>query len=227
MNFVADPAIVSPLLPAPFSPKLYNGKAVVGICLIRLQHVRPKGIPSFIGLSSENAAHRFAVEWEDKGQLKSGVYIPRRDSSSFFNHLVGGRLFPGVHHYTGFDVREEGSQYHIAFKSKKGDVSLSLDARRTTVFPSSSIFDSLANASAFFEKGTIGYSPKSNTYDGLELRTFGWKVEPLEVVKVSSRFFDNEKVFPKGSVVFDNALLMTGLEHEWHQVKAPGQSCTV
>jgi hypothetical protein len=42
-----------------------------------------------------------------------------------------------------------------------------------------------------------------------------WEVQPLEVLNVKSSFFENEEVFPKGSVKFDNALLMTNIEHEW------------
>ena len=32
-------------------------------------------------------------------------------------------------------------------------------------------------------------------------------------------FFEDENLFPKGSVTFDNALLMTHIEHEWHSVE--------
>jgi hypothetical protein len=51
------------------------------------------------------------------------------------------------------------------------------------------------------------------------LRAYRWAVEPLTVSKVQSSFFENETVFPKGSVQFDNALLMTHIEHEWHAVQ--------
>jgi hypothetical protein len=90
-NYRADPAVIAALLPAPFRPQLHNGYAIAGICLIRLQSIRPRGLPAFLGLSSENAAHRIAVEWNDPAtdELKTGVYIPRRDSSSRFNTLAG------------------------------------------------------------------------------------------------------------------------------------------
>src|ERR1700739_2924261 len=97
VNFTVDPDVISKIIPKPFSPKIYNGKAIAGICLIRLKNVRPKGLPPFIGIGSENGAHRIAVEWEEDGKMKEGVYIPRRDSSSLFNNLVGGRIFPGRH----------------------------------------------------------------------------------------------------------------------------------
>jgi len=58
--------------------------------------------------------------------------------------------------------------------------------------------------------------PANNSkYDGLLLKTYKWEVKPLEVSKVISSYFENEPVFPKGSVKFDNALLMTNIEHEW------------
>lgn len=67
VNFTADPAVVRRLLPTPFQPQLYQGKAIVGICLIRLRQVKPKGLPSWLGINSENGAHRIAVEWEEAG----------------------------------------------------------------------------------------------------------------------------------------------------------------
>lgn len=41
----------------------------------------------------------------------------------------------------------------------------------------------------------------------------------LEVERVHSSFFENEQIFPKGSVIFDNALLMKDIEHEWIGLK--------
>ena len=69
--------------------------------------------------------------------------------------------------------------------------------------------------SKFFEVGSIGYSPHKNDFDGLELKAYNWKVSMLKVTKVNSSFFENTTIFPEGSVIFDNALLMKDIEHEW------------
>ena len=61
VNFTVDPAVAAKLLPRPFRPKLVNGIAVAGICLIRLKQIRPRGWPAILGISSENAAHRIGV----------------------------------------------------------------------------------------------------------------------------------------------------------------------
>ncbi len=224
VNFTADADVVRKIVPAPFTPKLYKGKAIVGICLIRLKDVRPKQFPAFISIASENAAHRIAVEWDENGHTKEGVYIPRRDTSSIINHLAGGRIFPGQHHHAKFDVSEADGRYNIAFKSSDGTF-ISLRAAKTNSFDPSSVFETLDKASAFFKNGAVGYSPNNKGYDGLELKTAEWKVEPLNVLSVSSSFFENEDIFPKGSVAFDNALLMTKLKHEWRSVES--KACCV
>lgn len=214
VNFTADATITSRIIPAPFRPKLYNGKAIVGICLIRLKQIRPKGLPGFIGISSENGAHRIAVEWEEGRELKEGVYIPRRDTSSKWNAWAGGRLFPGKHHLAKFEVTENNGYYHIAFTSDDA-TRLLVEAKESTVFPANSIFGSLQNASSFFEKGATGYSPLENKYQGLQLQTHHWQVQPLKISEAWSDFFNDQNGFPRGSLHFDNALLMKQVTHEW------------
>jgi len=213
VNYTVDLDVLSAILPPPFTPKAFNGKGIAGICLIRLKEVRPKGLPAFIGISSENGAHRIAVEWIEDGQVKEGVYIPRRDTSSLFNTITGGRIFPGKHYRAKFDVREEGDDYHVAFESSDG-TTISVDARLTNSFNNKSIFKDLPTASAFFKTGSTGYSPNGSKYEGLLLNTHRWEVKSLEVSNVKSSYFENEQMFPKGSVQFDNALLMTNISHD-------------
>lgn len=221
VNFTADPAHVRTILPDCFRPKLYEGKAIVGICLIRLKHVKPKGMPDFLGVNSENGAHRIAVEWEDKGRLREGVYVPRRDTSLRLNSLAGGRIFPGKHYLAKFNVQEGDGRYHVDFTSSD-NTSILVDVRESREFSPHSIFGSLQNASDFLEKGSTGFSPNKDKYEGLRLDTHHWEVHPLEAISIKSSFYENEAIFPKGSVQFDNALLMTQVEHEWKTLSSMG-----
>jgi len=222
VNYTVELDVAKAFVPPPFTPKAFNGKAIAGICLIRLKEIRPKGLPAFLGIGSENGAHRVAVEWFEDGQLKEGVYIPRRDSSSLFNTVTGGRLFPGKHHRAKFDVKESNGDYHVAFNSADGTF-ISVDAALASSLNQDSIFKDLRTASSFFKNGSTGYSPNGDKYDGLSLSTFTWEVRPLKVNQVRSSFFENESMFPKGSVQFDNALLMTDIRHEWQS--ASGMRC--
>jgi hypothetical protein len=147
-----------------------------------------------------------------------GVYVPRRDTSSQLNALVGGRLFPGVHHRAHFRVQEGDGRYRVALDSDDHQTHLLVEGHVSPELPKGSTFGSLAEASAFFERGSVGYSAtaRPGEFDGLELRCRGWRVEPLAVERVESSVFDDRARFPSGSVAFDSALLMRGVEHEWH-----------
>lgn len=215
INYRVAPSVLQNVLPSPFRPLLAGGFGMAGICLIRLKHVRPKGLPEIVGLSSENGAHRIAVEWTENGVTKHGVYIPRRDTSSPFNALVGGRLFPGMHHRAAFTVNEHEKHLAVSFTSTDGTF-LSIDAEESNDWNSTSVFGNLEQASDFFKRGAHGYSPDARgAYDGLALKAFSWKVTPLQVHGVRSSFFEDRSRFPEGSITFDNALLMKNIAHEW------------
>jgi len=219
VNFSVDPAVAAKLLPRPFRPKLVNGFAVAGICLIRLKQIRPRGWPAILGISSENAAHRIAVEWDADGERREGVFIPRRDSNSILNTWAGGRLFPGRHHHAAFKVWETRDRFQISIETPDGALRVFVSAQVAQRFPPASVFGTLEAASAFFAAGSVGYSTTNqvDSYEGLELRSFKWTVEPLEVDKVESSFFKHIQWLATGSVQFDCALLMRDIEHEWHE----------
>ncbi len=191
---------------------------LAGICLIRLKQLRPQRLSSQIGFSSENAAHRIAVEWEEQGIAREGVYIPRRDSSSRFNTLVGGKLFPGIHYHARFQVSEADGAYSVDMASDDGETRVTVEARLAPHLPKRSIFTSLEEASAFFEHGALGYSVthQPGILEGLEIHCKNWRVEPLQVTRVESNFFDDQERFPPGSAEFDCALLMRAISHEWY-----------
>jgi hypothetical protein len=218
VNYRVDPTVLAKTLPAPFRPKLVGGYGIAGICLIRLAHIRPRHLPGWLGFSSENAAHRVAVEWDEDGEQREGVFVGRRDTSSRLNSLAGGRVFPGIHHHARFSVRESNDRFEIDIRSDAGFMAVSLRASVTNAIPSASIFGSLAAASKFFQGGSLGYSTTSNTcrFQGLELRCRQWRMEPLQLEDVRSSYFGDETVFPKGLIEFDSAFLMRGIEHEWH-----------
>ncbi|HEX8973313.1 DUF2071 domain-containing protein [Oryzihumus sp.] len=217
VNYRVDPAVIGPLLPAPFRPQLVDGAAVAGICLIRLGGMRPAGLPAWMGRRSENAAHRVAVEWDDRDGTKAGVYIPRRDTDSVLNVAVGGRLYPGQHHRARFRVRESETHVAVAFAARDGSVDVDVAVRVTTELAGSKIFTDVSAASDFFEQGSVGYSATDQAHrlDGLQLQTSAWKVEPVEILSARSSYFDDAAAFPPGSVELDCALLMRRVPVQW------------
>lgn len=219
VNFRVEADVMGRYLPRPFRPKLHRGYAIAGICLIRLEEMRPTGLPRFCGIASENAAHRIAVVWnEASGELREGVFIPRRDTGSALNHFAGGRLFPGEAQRADFSVTDEGSRISLSLRSRDGRVAVKLRGHAGEALPGTSCFASLAESSAFFEAGSVGFSVTRDCcrLDGIRLQTKSWEVRPLAVDHVESSFFADASVFPAGSVTFDHALIMRDVGHRWH-----------
>ena len=218
VNYRAAPNVIQKILPKGFRPKLHNGKAIAGICLIRLEHIRPKFAPEFVGINSENAAHRIAVLWEENGETREGVFIPRRDTNSFLTATVGGALFPGEQNKADFTVEDIKNEIDFAMQSRDKAVSVELKGKISENLPDDSIFSSLAEASEFFETGSLGYSVTKDAQhlDGIVLQTKEWKVDALELNFVHSSYYADKSIFPKGSIEFDHALIMQNIVHEWH-----------
>lgn len=218
-NFRADPEVVQRILPPQFRPKLHDGHAIVGVCLIRLEQIRPVGLPPFLGIASENAAHRISVQWLDEsGALREGVFIARRDTGSILNHLAGGTLFPGEHHRADFTVTDDGASLDFRMTSQDHSANVELRGHDAETLPATSSFRSVAETSAFFEAGSLGYSvtKRGRHLDGLTLKTTQWRVAPLAVSEINATWFQDEKRFPKGAIAFDHALIMRNIPHEWH-----------
>ena len=161
LNFQCEPKTIARILPQPFRPKLVSGYAMAGICLIRLENIKPAFLSGGFGFKSENAAHRIAVEWDENGRRREGVFIPRRDTDSRLNTFAGGRLFPGIHHAAEFRVLETEDRFELEMNSDDGSAFVRVDGRVAENFSSQSVFRSLMEASEFFQGGALGWSDVS------------------------------------------------------------------
>lgn len=185
--------------------------------MIRFKQLRPRLLPAWLGFASENAAHRIAVQWDQDGVPKEGVFIPRRDTNSWFNKAVGGRVFPGIFQRSRFEGNESKTEISLRIVRADGDTEISFAGHVSDQLPSTSIFPSLAAAAGFFSLGATGYSATytEGHYHGMELRSLNWAVVPLTVDRAESCFFDDKNRFPVGTAILDCALLMRGIDHEW------------
>lgn len=218
LNYRLDPAALQRVLPLPFRPKLFRGHAIGGLCMIRFGGLRPRYTPSWVGLGSENAAHRIAVEWEEDGKRREGVFIPRRDTNSKFNRVFGGRIFPGIFRSSAFEIRETSSSISIRILHENGRDEVAFSGQLAECLPKTSIFPSVTEAAAFFSLGATGYSATKDPghFHGMELRCLDWSIVPLAIAEARSSFFDDGERFPEGTVALDCALLMRAVAHQWH-----------
>lgn len=217
VNYRLAPDAAARLLPEPLRPQLVRGHAVAGICLLRLGSVRPVWAPRMVGLRSENAAHRIAVEWDGPDGVQTGVYIPRRDTGSRLNVWAGGRIFPGEHGLADFEVDETPERIQVAFATRDGGTRVDVIVEPAEELGGSELFGDLAEASRFFQAGAKGLSAtrSGRHLDGMTLNTDAWHVEAGRVRSAASSFFDDLERFPPGAATLDCALVMCNVPAEW------------
>jgi uncharacterized protein YqjF (DUF2071 family) len=215
VNYAIEPDLVARLLPPPFRPQLAGGLAVGGVCFLRLGRLRAGRLPAMPGLVTENAAHRFAVEWDDATGTHLGVYVPRRDTGSRLTAAAGGRIFPGRYQLAAFTTEEDDDHLAIAVSSRDGQVRLQVSAIAASTLDSQ-LFPTLGAAAEFFRRGALGFSPAAagGCLDRVRLEAASWAMRPM-TAHIRSTLFDDPAHFPVGTCTVDSALLMRNLQARW------------
>jgi uncharacterized protein YqjF (DUF2071 family) len=172
LNYRADPEVVQRLLPAPLRVDQRHGHAIVGVCLIRLENLRPRGVPGPLGLSSENMAHRVAIQYPASDGIRPGVFVWRRETDRRLVELLGGRLFPGVHQHARFQVSEHDNRLAMDVTSDDGRADVRFSARVSHEWRQTPSFSSFGEVSEFFRKGDCGFSCslRGDELEGLQLK---------------------------------------------------------
>lgn len=220
INYRVDRNALQKILPDSLKPIVIGGYASAGICLLKLRDIGLKYSPGFLKIDSENAAHRFLVQWREGGRTRCGVYIPRRDTDSRLNVWLAGKVFSWPHYEAQFNTKEDNGHYFVNVSSIDHRTNLQVKATEGKSFPSDSMFRSIDHASECFQECSIGYSPstKPGRFKQIQLKTQSWSVRPLDIQELSSNFFEDKTIFPPGTITFDNALLMQNIPHEWHSI---------
>ena len=185
LNYRADAEIVQRLLPAPLEVDKQHGHAIVGICLIRLENsLRPQGVPSVLGVSTENMAHRVAIQYPANGGLRPGVFIWRRETDQRLIQMLGGRHFPGVHHPADFQIVETHNRLAMDVISDDGQSDVHFSAYASEEWQPTPGFNSFNEVSDFFRKGDCGFlvlALRGDELEGLQLKTLKWNMVPMQV----------------------------------------------
>ena len=211
VNATVDADLVRPLLPpgvtaSPPGPA-GDGRALVGICLLRVRDLRPAGLPTALGRSFDGFAHRIAVT---RGDGSPGVHIVRRETADRLARAVGGRLFPGTH--GAIDVEPMADDLRVEARGRGGPA-LVVDVVDEPP-PSGSTPSVLGDddaASRFFAAATEATSPSRRTgrYEALHMDAAPFSVRAVRVREVVlDRLAWALGNLPPSALRFDSAFLV-------------------
>ena len=110
-----------------------------------------------------------------------------------------------------FSVGERDGGYRITAENK--DMCIGVEARVASRLPADSVFSSMEEASKFFRGAPAGYSDTRvpGVFDGVRMEATYRAVRPLAVDSVTSSFFDDRRLFPRGTITVDSAFAVSGL----------------
>ena len=205
----ADPVVLRRLVPAPLELATRNGCAVVGISLMRLAELRVRGMSSAMGLSAENMAHHAAIRYPAGRALSDGLFIWRRDTDSPLLAQLGGRLVPAEFRQASFAFRE-GTSMAAEIRTERHEADVSFVATPDRYWRSTPIFRTREDACEFCCACECVFSCawRDRRLFATRLPASPWEMTPLRILRLRSAFFESPKIFPKGSIAFDSAVLL-------------------
>lgn len=207
VGYSFEPEVIQPLLPQGMTPRLIDGKAVVGLCLIRFAYMRPTWFPLPLGVSPESAAHRIGIQWETKqGDIENGVYVAEHHTNSTIVNNIGGNFFPGVQQLARFKVEETPEQISLRMREMNREVTVDIKPSEEW---NSKLFSNIEEAADFY-KPPKGWSRTLNgqQIEGVEMRTSKWNYENWKPNQINTTFFDQ---FPENSYEYDHTIVMRNL----------------
>jgi hypothetical protein len=160
-------------------------------------------------MSSDSAVYSICVERDRSRVPVADLFALRRETSSWFS----SRMLQGRYRHARFEVCDEPDRLRVRVTGDDGRARIALDGRPSPQLPVSSVFRSLSEASAFFGCTSGQASPPELLAGPLPGCTA--KYEPLAVAELQMTFFDDASLFPPGTAVFDSALVLRHVEHQW------------
>lgn len=214
VNWRVPAEIAARVLPGKVRPTLVKGWAIAGLCLVRLERMRPTGLPGILGMASENMAIRMGAEWDTPEGMRRGVIIFRRDTGSWANSVVAGRAGYGVHHRGTFAVEEAAGRTEVSVRGEGDAHRAHVVVRDSARVTAGSLFANIDEAGRFFRGGECGYAQgrRRGVWEGARLRLHRWDLRPMAVDAAYSSYID---VLFGGAAAVDSAFVMRGIGHTW------------
>lgn len=210
LDHAVAPEVAARHLPPGFTPRLLDGRAVVGVCLIRLVELRPAGLPATVGRTVEAAAHRISVVAADGAP---GVFVPRRDTTSWAAVLAGGRVWPGVHGRARIEVARTTTALDVGVRCRDGAavaVTIDRDPRRGTA-----LADPDAACALHADERTAWSPRRGGALEAAVMTCAPWSARPVGVTAARSSWLADPAAFPPGSARLAGALLMEDVAVRW------------
>lgn len=193
--FSTPEAEIRALLPRPLEPVTRDGRAFWNVVVCRVGAMRPRGVPSFLGMGYWHVAYRIYARFDGE----EGLHFVRSDCDSGLMAWMGNVMTDFNFHKAAVDVQEDADLLRVTIDAPGAPAEATL-RRRGPALPRTSVFGSVEEAAAFLKYKPRGFSvAKDGRVNVVRIvrDEAAWRARPVEVVSQRWAFFDGRKVAPE------------------------------
>lgn len=219
LNFRTDIHVLNRILPPPFVPRLVDGYGLVGILMFKMRDLaceKNLGLPS---PPSDHVLYRVAVSWQHGMRTHHGMYLLRHEVNTRLNVRQRRKgLFPVAASPIRWH-KTPGSEMFGWTLNTHNQTRLKVRARLATAFPPGSVFDTLDQASLFFQKERAAIAPRfqQSIFAHTRFLPLNWKVKPLFIEALHTDMDQLGSLFPKEQIYFDSGLIWPRILCKWQK----------
>lgn len=212
--------LLRPLLPPGLTLDTYQGLGFLAIALVQANHLRPMGLPRFLGLDFFLSGYRIFSRFQTMdGRTLRGLRILRSDADSRFMVAAGNLLTHYRYRKCEVETKRTKSELEIKVQTTQGEADLSLrvnlEANPTTP-PEGSPFPDLLTARRFAGPlpFTFDFEPESGSMVLIQGVRQNWRPIPVQVEVNLCQFLESPP-FNQSAPRLANAFWVENIPYHW------------
>lgn len=187
-------------------PQILNGKSVVSFCMLKLENLALKPLPSFLGLNTISCAYRCGVIDASGEVPEPSVYVVSRNTDLPIISRLAPIVFSGAMHMIRTDIVHSTGGIDISATYPDGRRLFSARVRPSSTPEKidSQLFNSLGAFVSFIKDGVSSYTPSTRpgSFSRLDLK----EDTVYESVDATVTYSLLDREWQDARLVFDSAV---------------------
>jgi hypothetical protein len=213
-NFRIKPEILAKHLPSDLlKPQIVNGYSIVSFCVLKLNNIVVKPIPSFLGYNSTSCAYRIGVIDKSEKTESNSVYIVERYTDRGIISTLAPKILSDNIPIADTKISEKNGYIYVTTTDENGKIYFSAKVKKTNAL-NSKLFADPEDFKSFIKQGVSSYTPSSkpNMVSRVDLVKKDNDYTPLNAEIISQNF---SSYWEDADLEFDSALHTTGGKYTW------------
>lgn len=220
LTFAVPKSELEKLIPESLELDVFQDRwAFVAMALVQTKHLRPKGLPAFLGNDFFLIGYRVFVRYNDQnGKNRRGLYILKSETDKLKMQLLGN-IFTH-YNYSTTDISQitRENQTEISSVKSKFKIVFENESAEEKSLPAGSPFPNWQTARKYAGPLPFTFTYNRETREVLIIEGVreNWTPQPVKIIEHQISFFDSLKIEnPK----LANAFIIKNIPYHWKKGK--------